>query len=120
MRAQVEGTLLTLYDAQVRLGVKAPDPRLKDLYMVQGRPVPAHVLATLYRSEAPSPMGTLSPAAADTAPPPADLSGAHSRRRAAAAAPRSAQRQGGASGAHALTGTTPALATRSPERAASP
>jgi phage portal protein BeeE len=41
MRDQVQSSLVDLYTAQHELGVRDPDPRLRDMYMVQG--VPVHV-----------------------------------------------------------------------------
>lgn len=49
VNAQVQAGYLSLYEAQRRTHHKDPDERLKDLYMIGGRPVPITEIATLWR-----------------------------------------------------------------------
>lgn len=48
VKEKVSATILTLYDAQVEMNAK-PDESLRDLYMVQGIPVPRNELSNLWR-----------------------------------------------------------------------
>jgi HK97 family phage portal protein len=49
INVQVQGGFLSLYDAQVAIGNPSPDEKLKDIYLIDGKPVPVVEFGTLWR-----------------------------------------------------------------------